>query len=508
MIQVVLGLVLLGFAVVSMLMGNPVLVALHLIPSLSLLGFAGLARRVELRERLWGESGRRGAWFGGNLLIQTLSLGVLLSGLAYAAHRYPLRWDLTEAGVYTLSPGSLRVIEQMPEGLEIEIVAFFAGRAPVREFLDLYAFANDRIRYRVVDANRDPLLARQLEVEQDQTLVVCPTECASAAQRIQVTAANEGKLTRAIRRIIAEPRRVLFVSGHDEAALERTDAAGLSGLSELLLQENIEAEPFLLANATEIPESADALVIASPSFSFFERETALLVRYVEAGGRLLLLVDPLQSVKLDPVLDALGVRLGSDIIVDRRLDGPGAATFGVQPIVSEYAKHPITEVLQGRPTIFNLARSVELTPEAKGEGTVLFRTSSQSLAAPEAALGPNGLDLKDGRDRPGPHGLAVALELEPEQAGARPGRVVVVGDADFVRNRSVVEGSNADLFLNMVNWLVGDEGFIAIERKRPRASRVEFTRWEYRTLSYFVILFVPESILFLGVLNWWRRRRV
>ena len=37
------------------------------------------------------------------------------------------------------------------------------------------------------------------------------------------------------------------------------------------------------------------------------------------------------------------------------------------------------------------------------------------------------------------------------------GRLVVVGDSDFARNRYMAEAYNADLFLNIVAWLAGQE---------------------------------------------------
>jgi len=508
MIYLLLSGVLLLFGGLALIMRNPVLIGLHVVPALALLAFVAARRRGELRERLGAASGRRGAWFGSNVALQTLALSVLLGSLAYAARRAPLRWDLTEAGQFTLSDGSLKVLSQIPDDVELELVAFYAVPGAVREFLDLYSFASDKLRYRIVDANRNPLLAKQLGVERDQTLVVCVGPCAQAKKRIQVDSPNEATVTRALRRAIAEPRTVMFVSGHDEANLEQTDAPGLSAVVSLLDQENIDIAPLLLAQASEVPASAEALVIVAPSFSFFDRELALLESYLRRGGRLVLLVEPLQRVKLDELLTKFDIRLGADIIVDQQLEVMGSGALGVQPIVSQYAQHPVTRVLEGKPTVFNLVRTVEpiADPSDGGQLTVLFRSSPESLAVPDDALGPEGLNLDDARDRPGPHPLAVARTI-PNSEGGPEGRLIVVGDSNFIRNRSVVEGSNADLFLNMVNWMVNEEGFIAIERKRPRASRVEFTATEYRTLSYFVILFIPESILMLGVLNWWRRRR-
>ena len=93
-----------------------------------------------------------------------------------------------------------------------------------------------------------------------------------------------------------------------------------------------------------------------------------------------------------------------------------------------------------------------------------------------------------------------------EDGEQREGRLVVVGDADFARNRHVAKVYNADLFLNIVNWLVGEESFITIDRKTPRASMAQMTRQEFATFRYIAIFFVPEAILLAGIISWWRRR--
>jgi ABC-type uncharacterized transport system involved in gliding motility auxiliary subunit len=127
------------------------------------------------------------------------------------------------------------------------------------------------------------------------------------------------------------------------------------------------------------------------------------------------------------------------------------------------------------------------------------------------------------KDRKGPIPLAVARTFKTEEAPQPPieghppvampkpkreGRLVVVGDADFAQNRYVAEGANSDLFLNMVTWLVGQENFITIDRKLPRASRVRMTEANMKLFSYLGLFLVPEGLLLLGVWNWWRRRKL
>ena len=86
------------------------------------------------------------------------------------------------------------------------------------------------------------------------------------------------------------------------------------------------------------------------------------------------------------------------------------------------------------------------------------------------------------------------------------GRLVVVGDADFARNGSVGSAANADLLINLVNWLTGEERFITIERKLPRASSALLTTTQVATFRYLALFGLPEVVLLLGILSWWRRR--
>jgi ABC-type uncharacterized transport system involved in gliding motility auxiliary subunit len=85
-------------------------------------------------------------------------------------------------------------------------------------------------------------------------------------------------------------------------------------------------------------------------------------------------------------------------------------------------------------------------------------------------------------------------------------RLVVFGDADFPSNELIEAYRNRDLFLNSVNWLLGDVEAISIRPVRSRASRFALSNEDFtriRSLSLFVL---PEAIAVVGVLVWWSRR--
>jgi ABC-type uncharacterized transport system involved in gliding motility auxiliary subunit len=118
----------------------------------------------------------------------------------------------------------------------------------------------------------------------------------------------------------------------------------------------------------------------------------------------------------------------------------------------------------------------------------------------------------DAQDHKGPVSLAVAAEVGEPPAGAegasspKKGRVVVVGDSDFAKNRFVASFFNRDLFVNSVNWLLGDEQLITIERKTARASRAQLTAEQYGQLRFYTVFLIPELILAAGLTAWWSRR--
>ena len=115
-----------------------------------------------------------------------------------------------------------------------------------------------------------------------------------------------------------------------------------------------------------------------------------------------------------------------------------------------------------------------------------------------------GLVSQDDTDTAGPVSLAAAVTIDGD--GENPGRLVVIGDSDFGRNRYIAEFYNADFFINAVNWLGGEEGFITIERKLPRASRVAMSPQQFNNFRYLSLFVFTEGILLLGIVFWWRRR--
>jgi ABC-type uncharacterized transport system involved in gliding motility auxiliary subunit len=522
MIFAIFGLVLLGFALLSVPTQDPWLILGQAVPGVALLIYAGLTSYADLRDRLGGQAGQRNLWFGSNVVGQGVALAAIIGVIAFVSQKYSVHWDWTESGLHSLAQGSKQVLSQIPEDQQVEIYAFFADPEEARGILDPYDYASDRLSYKIFDANKSPLLAQRLEVGADRVLVVCAGPCETSVATVKTTELTEQKLTEAIRSVVSKPRKVYFVIGHDESEPASEADNGLSVIASALGSENIKYDTLLLAQADKIPDDADAVAIVGPSFSFFEREINALDGYLKKGGSVLLLTDALQDAKLAEPLRKWSIELGSDLIVDQQLQLLGPPLLTLEAVAADYGVHPVNKDMKGL-TVFRLARSVAPVDGSEGEVTTLIRTGSDSWAVSDKGVGVGDeVKLDPDKDRKGPIPLAVARTFktddvpeEPPVEGhppiaakpGREGRLVVVGDADFAQNRSVLEGKNQDLFLNMVAWLVGEENFITVDRKLPRASRVQMTEANMKLFSYLGLFLVPEGVLLLGIWNWWRRRQ-
>ena len=96
---------------------------------------------------------------------------------------------------------------------------------------------------------------------------------------------------------------------------------------------------------------------------------------------------------------------------------------------------------------------------------------------------------------------------EGDGGGSREARLVVFGDADFASNELIEAYRNRDLFLNTVNWLLGDVEAISIRPVRSRASRFQLSGEQFQRIRTLSLLVLPEALAVIGVLVWWSRRQ-
>jgi len=508
----IVGAVILSFGLLGIFAAaSQVVIAFHVLVGGALLIWAGVRGFRKIAE-IMGTTTARG---GANTLVQAAIVVVIGALLAFLSERHPVHWDWTEAKEHTLAQGTLDTLKAMPADGKIEMYAFFTrgGETQAKALLDKYVYAGDQlkrnVKVRYFDPNERPDLAQRFQISNKEgVVIVCSGPCDTAKGTVRAVDMTEQSLTRAVRQAISSKKKIYFLKGHGEADPSDQKGAGALGVKNGLEDENATVAELLLANEKEVPADADAVIIAGPDHALSDRELELLDAYLKRGGSLLVMVDPNTDTNLEGQLKAWGIEADPEIIVEQQLQLFAGPSLGVQPVVTKYASHPITEKLNGQPTLFRLARPVRRAEGSDANVTELALTSPQSWAESDVKglLASKPVSLDPAKDRAGPLAIAVAREFPPAQGAKRGGRLVVVGDSDWMRNRYVTQYYNGDLFLNMVSWLTGTEEFATIDRKRPRVATVNLTLEQFANFRFLALFALPEAILLLGVVNWWRRK--
>ena len=526
-----LGAVALVFALISFLIqllsGGGVLLQQELTFSLAnlVVGLALLAVSLgsnleQIRERMQSGEARRAGKYGTSAVLSTLLGIALLALLAFLSTRYPKSWDWTEAKSHSLTDQTQKVLA----GLEqpVTVTALFAQIAAgeAKDLLARYEIAApEKFVVEYVDPQAQPGRLAELGVEAGR-LEGGLLHVALGPDSTDVTDLTEVALTQAIVKLTRqEHKKVYFLDGHNERSIEGEKAAegdGLKDAADALRNENYQVETLLLAATGDVPADANVVIAAGPTRPLEASEHGALTRYLERGGAMLVLIDPRAGTDLGVDLAQWGVELGDDVIVDRMQGLFGRPTT---PFAAEYGEHDITREL-GDASMFHVARSVQPAASAAGAIAPIVRTGAESWAERDLdrLLTKGEAEFNDGVDLKGPVSLAVAGTVQlgapppPAAEGETPSepktaRLVVLGDSDFASNQLLGEFRNRDLFVNSVNWLLGDVEAISVRPGQVRASRLQLTSEQFLEIRYLALFVMPELIALLGVIAWWQRRR-
>lgn len=383
-----------------------------------------------------------GAFLGAGVLL-ALALFALVN---YLGNRHYARFDWTSSELYTLTEKSKAVVRGLDR--DVEAVIFMAPGSEtfgaVDELLSRYQAANpERFTKRVVDPARNLLEAQRLVDEYGidrENVVVVATEDDrrvldeydmaeydySGVQMGQPPTLTELKgeqvITGAILAMVeASKPRVLFVTGHGEASLAGARAdRSFAAARDMLGRDNFEVEEWSSVGATEVPAETDLVIVAGPETPFLPHELDALSRYLEGGGRVLMMLDPafgtdgrLVDLGLGPWLDRYGIGMGDDLVLDPAGQMP---FFGPETLfVGDFTPHPTVQTLAqtGGRALVTLARSLELKgPETRPDGveaSELMRTSDEAWG--ETDLENLGAVEKDDADTPGPLAIGVAVSF-------------------------------------------------------------------------------------------------
>jgi ABC-type uncharacterized transport system involved in gliding motility auxiliary subunit len=318
---------------------------------------------------------------------------------------------------------------------------------------------------------------------------------------------NEPALTNAILKVTRDSaKQVCIVEGHGEPSVEDSQADGFQGVEQALQAENFGVKPLNLVRAQQVPADCSVVVVAGPKNSLFPPEVEALTKYLEGGGKAMLLIDPETDPGLGALLSSWNISVGNNYVVDASGMGQMIGTGPLVPLVTKYGSHPVTRNFdRSVMTFFPAARTVKAADKAKTTPSIteLLETSPESWA--ETNIRENGGHVKfdPGVDEQGPVPLGVAAE---KSADGKSARLVVIGNSKFAVNQYLRNPPHRDLFVNAVDWLTLDEDLISIRPKSPANRRVALSVAQQNTFFWFSLVAMPGAVFVSGFVIWWKRR--
>lgn len=471
-------------------------------------------------------TGRRSR-FAGNAVLYTIVFVGILVVINYFASRNDRRWDLTEAGAYSLSEQSLSLVAGLKQPLRIVGIPE-AARVPethMKDMFGLYELANKKfVSTLLINPSTKPQLLDTYAMKEGNVIYVEYGEGDKKAVS-RLNEFSEQAITNAILKLTrGEAKKIYYVQGHDELLPESSAPIGLRNLSDAIRDEHLDVSSVVLSRGAAVPADAAAVILVSPKKPLLPEEKQMLIDYAQKGGRLMMLTDPRSTADVKDIAAHFGIEVGDNVVIDQLQRPFAAPTLGAQPMVLDYGAHAITKAFgQQTPTIFNIATSVRAkgTNDAATTYTELLMSSATAWGEtnlPGIFESDDPVAVLEENDVPGPVPLGTVYEkklaAEPKDAKENQSgefdkiaRIAVFGDADWIMNQNLNVYSNRDLFLNTLNWLAGEEGGVTIRPKSVRASYAPIPRSTFSMLvtSGFV---VPEIFLIIGLLLWWKRRTV
>lgn len=328
---------------------------------------------------------------------------------------------------------------------------------------------------------------------------------------------DEKEITAAIKRLVTEPAKVAFVTGHNERSIKRMadNDYKLSTIEKTfryaLLNQGFSVQEIYLGKDS-IPSDIAVLVIADPGMPYSPEQLQQVTTFINGGGNLLIAGEPSRREYLNPLLSTLGLSIEPGIILQKTedlsprfvqcaLSAPGLKLLGNSPA---FQQDDIVISFSGAGSIAgNANNDYHITPLIVSNTANTFkRTAPIDDSLRTAIFTP---ELNDER---GAFPMTVALTREHN---GRQQRIIVSADADFMSNaellRNNIRTANFLFTTELFRWFT--YGLFPVDTSRPPLTdsdlRIGATGVNY--LKMGLVGFLPALIVAGVVIMMIRRKR-
>jgi len=481
-------------------------------------------------------------------------IGILIM-VNFFSYNIFYRFDLTQNKDYSISKVSKKTVANLKDVVNIK--AYFSASLPpqylnlrqeVGDILDEYAnYSGGKVKVEFIDPASDETVKRDLYqagipelqfnvLEKDKYQVVNGYlgilikygDKTQAIPVIEDTSDFEYQITTAIKKVTSDKIAKLGFWQGNGAAPETVNSAGYQKLSEIY-----DVSTVNYAAEKKLPEDLAVLIIIGPKEKFKDEELKAIDAFLMKGGSLVILADGVtveQGLKaakndlgLNKILEAYGAKLNNNLILDVN-NGMASFSQGFVTFSTNYPYWP--KVIksgfdQNNPAVAKLeslvlpwASSIDINLDKTKSLKVSYLAESSNRAmavADDFNLSPQA-EIKNNAERK-KFNLAVVLTGKFASVFNQPntgaGRLVLVGDSDFINNNFLGNyPDNLVFFQNVIDSLTLGDDLISIRSKTVIERPIkEISESVKAGIRYGNIFGLTVIVIIFGLGRYFLRRR-
>lgn len=472
---------------------------------------------------------------------------------AWLGGRYSVRQDWTAAQMYALSDRAREVLRGLDGPIEVRVVVpetIGAGRPnplaqELREVLARMTEASDALRVQFLDPDKDRQEAEQLVADfglggrdladgvvlvragqgaeqrrahrlpGDLVTYATGADVQATGPRVQEFRGEEALLSAFLS--VSQPLDVTVcaTAGHGEPRFDNLEPfGGYAHLGDLIKDAGLQLRAADLDDADGLL-GCDVLLVPGPSGVFPPAQVQAVTRYIDGGGKLLVLagavVRPgasgLAQHGLEGLLRRFGISMGERIVLDPEHPMPGATPLLAFTLDQGWSAHPAVRALVSRAVSFVFVRELSLDTAEDGSSPEPLVSSAETAWGEADVAGVRAGEppqYDEDEDLPGPIVLAAAGTLGNAKA-------VVIASDQFALNAylrdDVVFDHGRDLVLNALGWLTSEDTLLGIRPRERTAVKLVLLPEQLQRMIWVCLFGLPGFGIALAVWVLWRRRR-
>ncbi|MCD8118504.1 MAG: GldG family protein [Lachnospiraceae bacterium] len=452
--------------------------------------------------------------------------------------------DLTAQSYYTIEEQSIQIAESVDHEVDIYLLAQNGSEdSVILEFLNRYAAVNSNIVVKTKDYAVYPTFAsnytdetisdnsvlvvdettgRSMYIDYDEIYVteITGIDYTTYEYTYEYSFAAETEVTTALNYVTSQDLPTVYqLSGHGSETLSST-------LQTELASDNVSLEDLNLLSEGAIPEDCATLLIYNPTSDLSEYEAGIILEYLEAGGRALIVTDIDYYTEdsypnLASILNYYGVTTTDGVVVETSQGYYYQYNTYLLPEVSY--SHEISSPIAGSYYILCIySQGIEISEDLRDTLSVTSLIDSTDDSYAKVITESTTSYEQTSDDEAGPFSLGVAIsetigdddtasdtdasdtdadDDDTEDEDTVETRLVYYSGAYFLDDsvNNIVSGANHDLFLNSVGWLTEREETISVRAKTIEEEYLVVTALQATIWEIILIGLVPLIVIIIGI---------